>query len=180
MFGSFIPIIPDPATGAAGWRKKTWNPPVPSWIVLFGRYSLHSLAIRKEVLSISRAAAPNEPNGKTRGSDVLGYITSWRARRICEMGTIIRLRDAIGKLASLDQDATIYAAEPWTAESSAIVAIEPDSGGIPEDASRLGLRYFLEVSEARDFLEGWESTLGRSPTEQERWDRLIRYVIDDG
>ena len=95
------------------------------------------------------------------------------------MGKVIRLEDAIGRLASVDQDATIYAAEPWSGDSSAVVAIELDSGGGPAEAARLGLKYFLEVSVARDFLEGWESTLGSTPTEQERCARLIRYAIND-
>jgi hypothetical protein len=95
------------------------------------------------------------------------------------MGEVTTLGDAIGRLASLDQDATIYAAEPWSAKSAAMVAIEPDSGGIPEDAATRGLEYFLEVAVARDFLEGWESTLDSTPTELERCARLIRYAIDD-
>ena len=95
------------------------------------------------------------------------------------MGEVTRLGDAIRQLASLDQDATIYAAEPWSDESTAIVAIEPDSGGVPENAAMRGLKYFLEVAVARDFLEGWESTLDSTPTELERCDRLIRYAIDD-
>jgi hypothetical protein len=98
---------------------------------------------------------------------------------ICDMEKVTRLEDAIRRLASLDQDATIYTAEPWSAESAAIVAIEPDSGGVPEDAAMLGLKYFLEVAEARDFLEGWESTLNSTPTELEKCARLIRYAIDD-
>ena len=95
------------------------------------------------------------------------------------MGTVSRLGEAIRQLSSLDQDATIYAAQPWIGESSAIVAIEGESGQIPEEAERRSLKYFLEVSVARDFLEGWESTLDATPTEQERCDRLIRYAIDD-
>lgn len=95
------------------------------------------------------------------------------------MEEVSRIGDTIGRLASLDQDATIYAAEPWTAESVAIVAIEPDSGGIPEEAATRGLKYFLEVAVARDFLEGWESTLDSTPTAPERCARLIRYAIDD-
>jgi len=95
------------------------------------------------------------------------------------MEEITRLGDVLGRLALLDQDATIYAAEPWTDESAAIVAIEPPSGGLPEETTRRGLKYFLEVSEARDFLTGWEATRSESPTAQERRARIIRYAIDD-
>lgn len=70
------------------------------------------------------------------------------------MGTALQLGDAIRQLASLDQDATIFAAEPWTHDSETIVAIEPDSGGIPDEVAQRGLKYFLEVSVAREVLEG--------------------------
>jgi hypothetical protein len=93
--------------------------------------------------------------------------------------TVIRLADAVAGLASFDESATIYAAEPWNAESAAVIATEPESGGLPEGASPRGLKYFLEVSIARDFLEGWEATLSGRPSEQERCARLIRYAIDD-
>jgi hypothetical protein len=74
---------------------------------------------------------------------------------------------------------TIYAAKPWTAKSSAIVAFEPASGGLPEAGSREGLNYFLEVFIARDFLSDWESGLDKHPSPAERCERLIRFAIDD-
>ena len=92
------------------------------------------------------------------------------------MREVTRLGDAIGRLASLDRDARIYAAELWSVEPP---AIEPGSGGIPEDAAMCGLKYFLEVAAARDFLESWEVTLDSTPTELESCARLIRYAIDD-
>jgi len=95
------------------------------------------------------------------------------------MGEVMKLGDVLSRLASLDQDATIYAAEPWMYESPAVVATEPDSGGIPEEAASRGFKYFLEVSLAGDFLEGWEATLVETPNTQERCDRIIRYAIDD-
>ena len=52
------------------------------------------------------------------------------------------IRDIIERLASLDGDSTIYAAKPWTAGATAIVAPEPDAGGLPVEATRLGLEYF--------------------------------------
>jgi hypothetical protein len=90
-----------------------------------------------------------------------------------------QLGDVVKRLASLDQEATIYAAEPWTSESAAVVAAEPESGAVPEPAGREGLKYFLEVFLACEFLDGWESTLGRAPSDEERCERLIRYAIDD-
>lgn len=95
------------------------------------------------------------------------------------MAEATRLGDLLDRLASLDEDATIYAAEPWTDESTAIVAIEPPAGDLPEEAARRGLKYFLEVHVARDVLAGWEATLSQPPTTQERRARLIRYAIHD-
>src|SRR5215469_5482064 len=66
----------------------------------------------------------------------------------------MKLIEAIRDLASLDDDGVIYASEPWTPSSEVIVADGPDSG-LPDEAKRLGLDYFLEVFIARDFLEDW-------------------------
>lgn len=95
------------------------------------------------------------------------------------MGPVTPLIDIVTKLGTLDPDATIYVAEPWTCDSSAMVDVEPPSGGLPEAASRHGLRYFLEVFVARDFLADWQATLDEAPTNEERCDRLIRYAVDD-
>ncbi len=102
-----------------------------------------------------------------------------------------RLIDVIGRLKTFNENLTIYAAEPWRAESNAIVEFEPETGRLPEEASAAGLKYFLEIAVALDFLEGWESSLARdfsvgwestpasTPTDQERCDRLIRYALND-
>jgi hypothetical protein len=82
-------------------------------------------------------------------------------------------------LDSLDEGGTLYAAEPWAEDSQAVVAPEPDHGGLPADAQKLGLKYFLEVFIARDFLEAWVTNLGREPTLQEKCSRLIQYAITD-
>jgi hypothetical protein len=95
------------------------------------------------------------------------------------MGPVTPLIDIVTKLGTLDPDATIYAAEPWTCESSAMVDVEPASGGLPEAASRSGLKYFLEVFVAHDFLADWQATLDKQPTDQERCERLIRYAVND-
>jgi hypothetical protein len=95
------------------------------------------------------------------------------------MGPVTPLIDVVTTLESLDPDATIYVAEPWSPESSALVDFEPASGGLPEVASRSGLKYFLEVFVARDFLADWQATLDKQPTDQERCERLIRYSVND-
>ncbi|HTC95499.1 MAG TPA: hypothetical protein VK699_18785 [Terriglobales bacterium] len=89
------------------------------------------------------------------------------------------LLEAIRDLGSFEEGSTIYAAEPWTAESQAIIAPEPDTGGLPTEAQTLGLKYFLEVFIARDFLEGWVGGLDAEPTQQEKCARLIQYATTD-
>jgi hypothetical protein len=89
------------------------------------------------------------------------------------------LLEVVGDLESFDKTSTIYAARPWTTDSPAIVALEPDAGGVPAEAQKLGLAYFLEVFVAREFLEGWVKNLGAEPTSQEKCARVIRYARDD-
>jgi len=89
------------------------------------------------------------------------------------------LFEAIRDLDSLPEENTIYASEPWTADSQAIIAYEPDTGGLPVEAQELGLEYFLEVFIAREFLEGWIRSLDAEPTLQQKCERLIQYAIND-
>jgi hypothetical protein len=93
--------------------------------------------------------------------------------------TVSTIKSIVEQITSLDRDATIYAAEPWGADSVAIVSIEPDSGCTPEEANSLGLAYFIEVDVACDFLDGWVSLLDYSPTLEEKCSRLISYAIND-
>lgn len=89
------------------------------------------------------------------------------------------LIDAVRDMDSLDDEWTIYAAEPWTASSNAIVAPEPEAGGLPPEAQTLGLKYFLEVFVAREFLEGWKSNMASAPPLELQCARLIQYATTD-
>jgi hypothetical protein len=89
------------------------------------------------------------------------------------------LIEAIRDLASLDDNATIYAAEPWADDSPAIVIPETDAGELPTEAKKLGLRYFLEVFVAREFLEGWKVNLMAIPTLHDTCARVIQYARTD-
>ena len=71
---------------------------------------------------------------------------------------------------------TIYALEPWSCDSEAVVAKEPTDGGLPEIAAAQGMRYFLEVSVAKELLEGSER---RHPFARVNCDRLIGYAKYD-
>jgi hypothetical protein len=92
---------------------------------------------------------------------------------------VTRLIELIQQLDLLDVDGTIFAAEPWSNASEAIVALEPGSGGMPAEAGRRGLKYFLEVSIAREVLDGWIANLGVQPSLSQKCARLITYAAND-
>lgn len=89
------------------------------------------------------------------------------------------LADVAARLSEFEQTCTIYAAKPWTAASSAIVDYEPDEGGLPAEALRLGLSYFLEIEIANDVLDGWVSTQEQQPDDASICQRLIDYAVND-
>ena len=91
----------------------------------------------------------------------------------------MKLIEAVHQLETLDDESTIYAAEPWNEGSEVIVEQETESGALPSEAHRLRLKYFLEVLIARDFLDGWLSTLETEPTIQQKCTRLIQYAVND-
>jgi hypothetical protein len=89
------------------------------------------------------------------------------------------LLEAVRDLDILDEESTIYASEPWTKDSIAIVDYEPAAGGLPIEAERLGLQYFLEVSIARDFIEDWAASSDAGAMLEQQCARLIVYAITD-
>ena len=99
------------------------------------------------------------------------------------MGKIVKLIELVERLAELDGEETIYACEPWTEDSDAMVALEdPDRKpfGIPLEAAEAGMSYFLEVFIARDeVLEGLTAFLGEKPNSVAICQRLIEYATYD-
>ena len=89
------------------------------------------------------------------------------------------LQDLVENLADIDPEMTIYAVEPWTGKSRAVVAMEPEEGGLPEEAVSAGAAYFLEVFLALDFLDDWRASLDHEPSDGESCERLIQYAIAD-
>lgn len=89
----------------------------------------------------------------------------------------MKLIEVIRELEKQESEATIYAEKPWSEDSEAVVAFEPDAGGLPKEAENLS--YFLEVFVARDFLEDWMPVMESSPTVQEQCKRLVEYAIND-
>ena len=91
----------------------------------------------------------------------------------------MNLLEAVRDLETLDEESTIYAVEPWTESSAVVVEREPETGGVPENAQKLGMKYFLEIFIARDFLEDWTASLDAEPSLAEKCARLIDYAIHD-
>ncbi|HJY78931.1 MAG TPA: hypothetical protein VKE95_19975 [Burkholderiales bacterium] len=85
----------------------------------------------------------------------------------------------IASLSTFDREDTIYAAEPWTADSEAMVVREPDAGGVPQAASEKGMTYFIEIFIAHDFLDGWQQNETRALSSEEQCAGLIHYAIYD-
>jgi hypothetical protein len=94
------------------------------------------------------------------------------------MGQIRTLIDIIENLASCDAEATIYACEPWTETSKAMVAREPDEGGVPPEAAQAGMSYFLEIFIATEVVEDWVRDFGRRSA---AWlcQKVIHYAVYD-
>lgn len=69
--------------------------------------------------------------------------------------------------------------KPWSPDSEAIVATEPDEGGVPNEAAQINAEYFLEIFLANEFLEGWLSNLDQEPSVKDQCLRLIKYAEND-
>lgn len=95
------------------------------------------------------------------------------------MGTAMTLLQIVEELESLDKMSTIYAAEPWVENSKTMVLPEPETGGLPLEAKKLGLKYFLEVFIAQDFIKEWAENLDVAPTSLQKCSRLIQYANND-
>jgi hypothetical protein len=95
------------------------------------------------------------------------------------MGQVAALVDIAERLSEYDVNATIYASQPWTETSDAIVALEPETGGLPAVASQAGMKYFLEVGIASDFAEDWVAFQKEKPSLSAICRRLIQYAIND-
>jgi hypothetical protein len=98
---------------------------------------------------------------------------------LLDLGSVMKLIEVIRDLESLDEEDTIYAAEPWNEDAEGIVAREPDAGGLPAEAEERGLKYFLEVFVVRDFAADWSSELGARPSVQQKQVRSHRCVERD-
>jgi hypothetical protein len=89
------------------------------------------------------------------------------------------LADVVRNLRSHDEDPfswqepTIYAAEPWTAQSQALVSWSMPKGGLPEDAAQLRLVRLVEVRTAIKLLaENYDQLLAAG-----RFDEICALLI---
>jgi hypothetical protein len=98
------------------------------------------------------------------------------------MGQIVKLIQLVERLAELDDEDTIYACEPWTEDSDAMVARDDQESvpfWVPPEAAEAGMKYFLEVFTTREVVEGWLSNLDEKPTLAAICQRVIQYAIYD-
>jgi hypothetical protein len=72
------------------------------------------------------------------------------------------------------QAPTIYAAEPWTVNSQAIVTWSMPKGGIPDEAAKLRLMRLLEVRETISLLADKREQL----VLEDRIDELCALLVD--
>jgi hypothetical protein len=95
------------------------------------------------------------------------------------MGQVRTLIDIIENLASFSHEDTIYACEPWTENSNAMVALEPDEGGVPPEAASAGMTYFLEIFIATEVIEGCVKALGEGRSTSWLCQKVIYYATYD-
>lgn len=90
-----------------------------------------------------------------------------------------KLIEIVKDLNTLNEELTIYAVDPWTPDSEAILGMEPDDAVAPPEAVAMGAQYFIDVYLAKEFLEGWATGKRKTSTVAERCARLIKYTIND-
>lgn len=88
------------------------------------------------------------------------------------------LRQLLAHFDTLDDDATIYAARPWSSSSKAVSCHEDDAEA--RAAIEAGLEYMLEVNLAQDAIRAWgERRRGKTPTLAQQCDAVIYYAEHD-
>jgi len=85
----------------------------------------------------------------------------------------LKLIDIVAQFDTLGGDLVIYAVEPWTCDSAAVLVRDPPMRGVPAEAEAIGAVYFIEIFALRDYFGEWSAPV------RERCERYIRYAIDD-
>lgn len=87
------------------------------------------------------------------------------------------LEELINQLTETDDGLTVFASEPWTAQSDATAVPNLDGSSRPDAAGRT---YLLEVELIRDVLETWHAHRdGAVPSPQEACEAVIHYAEHD-
>ncbi len=89
------------------------------------------------------------------------------------------LIEVVGNLKAYDDQLTIFAQEPWTSASLAVVELEDEDGSLVRKRDGIVFSYFLEVFIAVDFLDGWESNSPEPIELPAKCNRLIEYATND-
>jgi hypothetical protein len=90
------------------------------------------------------------------------------------------LGELVEKIEDLDDSFTIYAegGPNWNKDSKAVAVYEPDDGSLPPEAK--GMRYFLEVSIAKDVINVWKQWRnGKNPSTIDKLKAIIHYAKND-
>lgn len=95
------------------------------------------------------------------------------------MGQLMTLSEAINSWREQDEEAIIYAVRPWTKDSVALVAVDPEDGGDPDEALAISADYFLEIAVVSEFLEGWLDSRDGLATTDLICERVIQYAVND-
>lgn len=88
-----------------------------------------------------------------------------------------KLIDIVAKLHELDREDVIFVKPEWSANSEADVFRLTADCRVPEEVTRLGFKYFLEVDVARQVMD--EFVNRPAATLKDRCERLIHYVTHD-
>jgi hypothetical protein len=87
------------------------------------------------------------------------------------------LAELIRRIDELDDDATLFAARPWSAGSDAASAVEDHES---REAVEAGRSYLLEVSMAKEVVRTWGAWHGgRAPSTTEAVRAVIYYAEHD-
>lgn len=88
------------------------------------------------------------------------------------------LGEVVSQLPGLEDEATVYAAKPWTERSNAVCAIEGSDEA--RAAMDLGLSYLLEVHLIREVAQVWSSwRAGAVPSTEDLVVAVIYYAEND-
>ncbi len=90
----------------------------------------------------------------------------------------MNLFELVLKVGDLNQEETIYAKQPWSSESEAVVRIEDEELLIPKDLELEGYDYFLEVDSALELKKDLIKA-GSIKDDLSICNRIIQYAIND-